>query len=159
MTIALGGFKGYIPSASAFIFEVDGMQIGTFGAVSGLELNVETVSYREGGANGFEHQFPGRITWPHLVLRRGMTNSDVLFDWVQETAGPGFEKNGNKLTSRTGALTAVDSVGSPLRTWSFSRVIAVRWKGPQFDSSSADSLEEELEIAHDGFTSKTALRN
>jgi phage tail-like protein len=159
------GFKGVLPSANAFLFEINGglggsgggapVQIGAFTQVSGLELRVEPAKYQEGGQNGFEHQFPGRLSWPNIVLRRGIIDSDALFAWVNETSGPGFEKNGRKLTRRSGAITALASDGTRLRAWNLSSVIAIRWKGPQFDLKSSDALEEELEIAHYGFTSKT----
>src|SRR5579862_562316 len=106
------GFNGELPTTTSFIFEVDGVQIGMFAQVSGLELRVEMATYEEGGENGFVHQLPGRVTWPHIVLRRGVTNSDALFNWVNQTAGPGFAANGNKLTRSTGAITAIGSDGS-----------------------------------------------
>jgi phage tail-like protein len=153
------GFKGVLLSANAFLFEIDGgpaqssVQIGAFTQVSGLELRVEPGSYKEGGQNAFEHKFPGRLVWPNIVLKRGVIDSDALFAWVNETSGPGFEKNGLTLSRRTGAITALASDGERLWHWNLSNVIAVRWKGPQFDMKSSDALEEELEIAHYGFTS------
>ena len=69
------------------------------------------------GENGFVHQLPGRMTWPNIVLRRGVTDSDALFDWVNRTAGPKYEANSNKLTRSTGAITALGSNSSRLRSW------------------------------------------
>jgi phage tail-like protein len=98
---------------------------------------------------------PGRMTWPHLVFRRGVTESDALFTWLSKTSGEGFAGNNNKLTRATGAVTALDSNGIRLRSWDFADVFPVRWKGPDFDSSSNASLEEELEVAHHGFKART----
>ena len=44
-----------------FLFEVDGVQIGVFQEVSGLELQVAVKEYEEGGENGFVHKFPGPV--------------------------------------------------------------------------------------------------
>lgn len=155
MTDTSFGFKGELPNSSSFLFEVDGVQIGVFAEVSGLEVRVDVATYREGGENGFVHKLPGRMTWPHIVLKRGVTDSDALFNWVNKTAGPGFDDNQNKLTRNTGAITVIGSDGSRLRAWDLQAVFAVRWTGPRFDAGASGSLDEELELAHHGFTSKT----
>jgi phage tail-like protein len=149
------GFKGELPTAASFLFEVDGQQIGVFSQVSGLEVRVDVATYQEGGENGYVHNLPGRMTWPHVVLRRGITDSDALFTWVNKTSGGGFSANNNSLTRSTGAITVIGSDGTRLRAWELQGVFAVRWTGPNFDASSTQSLFEELELAHHGFTSKT----
>lgn len=147
--------NGEFPSEGSFLFEVDGVSIGTFAEVYGLEVHVAVTTYAEGGENGFLHQLPGRMTWPNVVLRRGVTDSDALFSWVNKTSGSGFAANSNKLSRSTGAITALGSNGSRLRTWELQGVIAVRWSGPTFNVGSDHNLSEEIELAHHGFTSKT----
>ena len=149
------GFNGEIPNTSSFLFEVDGVQIGMFAEVSGLEVTVDVATYQEGGENGYVHKLPGRMSWPHIILRRGVTQSDALFSWVSKTAGSGFSANGNKLARSTGAITVIGSDGSRLRSWELKDVFAVRWAGPKFAAASSDQIDEELELAHHGFTSKT----
>jgi phage tail-like protein len=149
------GFAGEAPTSTAFLFEIDGVEIGMFSEIQGLEVNVEVATYNEGGENGFVHQLPGRMTWPHIVLKRGVTNSDALFAWVNRTAGSGFAANDNKLTRNTGAITAISTAGKRLRSWELSDAFAVRWVGPTFDSGSDAPLQEEIELAHHGFKTKT----
>jgi phage tail-like protein len=146
---------GEMPTASFFVFEVDGVEIGVFREVTGLQVSVGVEEIREGGQNGFVRKVPGRMTWPHLVFRRGLTQSDNLFDWLSKSSGEGFAANNNTLTRSTGAVTAMDSTGSRLRSWEFQDVFAVRWKGPDFASETFAALVEELEVAHHGFKSKT----
>jgi phage tail-like protein len=142
-------------TSSRFLFEVDGVEIGVFREVTGLSVTIDTEEIHEGGENGFVHQMPGRMRWPHLVFRRGVTASDALFTWLGKSSGEGFASNGNKLTRSTGAVTAVSDDGTRLRAWEFDGVFAVRWRGPDFDSASEAPLEEELEVAHNGFRAKT----
>jgi phage tail-like protein len=146
---------GDLPVADRFLFELDGVEIGVFREVIGLQVTVGLEEFREGGQNGFVHKLPGRMTWPHLVFRRGITESNALFEWFQKTAGEGFTSNSNKLTRSTGAVTAVDAIGGRLRAWEFIDVFPVRWKGPEFSVGSSEMLEEELEVAHHGFRAKT----
>jgi len=146
---------GDLPLADRFLFEVDGVEIGVFREVFGLQVTVGVEEIVEGGQNAFVYKVPSRMTWPNLVFRRGLTQSDALFTWMSKSSGEGFAGNDNKLSRSTGAVTALDAVGGRLRSWEFQAVFAVRWKGPDFSVGANQALEEELEVAHHGFKSKT----
>jgi phage tail-like protein len=139
--------------ASRFLLEVDGVEIGVFRSVSGLSINVETEDVHEGGENGYAHKLLGRMTWSNLVFKRGITQGDSLFEWINQVSGEGLATNGNKVAKHTGAVTVIGYDGSRLRSWNLVGVLPVRWSGPTFDSESNTVLEEELEVAHEGFTS------
>jgi phage tail-like protein len=146
---------GDITIADRFLFEVDGVEIGIFREVTGLQVTVNVVEISEGGQNSFTHKLPSRMTWPNIVFKRGLTQSDALFDWLQKSSGEGFAGNSDKLTRSTGAVTAIDPIGTRLRSWEFIDVFPVRWKGPDFAVGDNSVLEEELEVAHHGFRAKT----
>ena len=141
---------------SRFLFEVDGIEIGLFASVRGLQVSSETQTITEDGQNGFAYRLPGRLEWPNITFSRGLTDADALFDWVNKTSGEGFAAAGNKITRSTGAITAVGSDGSRLRSWSLEGVFPVRWTGPDFAAANDDPLTEELEVAHHGFRSSNS---
>jgi len=138
-------------TTATFLFEVDGVDIGRFSEVSGLEVSIETEDVLEGGQNSFVHKLPGRMTWPNITLKRGVTRADNLLAWLNESSGETFAANGNKLTRKTAAITLVDRTGVRLRSWDFDEAYPVKWTGPTFASASADAPSEELEITHHGF--------
>jgi phage tail-like protein len=142
-------------TAGRFLFEVDGVEIGLFREVSGLELDVTVEEYVEGGQNGYVHQLPGVMRWPHLTFTRGLVQSDALFSWVTKTSGEGFSGNDNTLTRATGAVTVINHTGKRLRSWELDGVFAVRWSGPQLLADSDEPLNETLEVAHNGFRAVT----
>ena len=146
---------GEPPVVSRFLFEVDGIEIGVFREVSGLEVTVALVPTNEGGLNGYTHQLPGRMEWPKIVFKRGLTQSDALFTWLNKSSGDGFAGAGNKVVRHTGAITAISHAGERLRAWQLQGVLPVKWKGPAFTIEGKNTLEEELEIVHYGFTTKT----
>lgn len=148
----LGGEPG---NSSWFLFEVDGVPIGTFREISGLAVSVSVEHHVEGGQNGYVHKLPGVLEWPNLVFTRGLVESDALFTWVANSAGENFAANGNKLTKSTGAVTALSFTGDRLRAWEFDGVFAVSWHGPSFSVESETALMERLEVAHNGFRAKT----
>lgn len=141
--------------ASNFLLEVDGVEIGVFASVSGLSVTVGTEDIPEGGQNGFVRKLPGQMTWPNIVLSRGLIQADNLFEWLEKTSGEGFAASGNKLVRCTGAITALSSDLKRLRAWNLAGCFPVRWKGPDFNVTSNDALSEELELAHEGFRSAT----
>ncbi len=143
------------PYSGAFLFEVDGIQIGSFSEVDGLQADVAVENVEEGGQNQFVHRLPGRITWPNITFKRGVTDSDNLFSWLQKSAGDEFSRNGNKLERKSAAVTLVSAKGERLRAWELDAAFPVRWRGPTLAASSNDLASEELEIAHHGFRSST----
>ena len=147
---------GDLPVASAFLFELDDVQIGVFKQVSGLVAKLDTsFEVKEGGQNEFVHKFPGRMAWDHIVFKRGLTNSDALFKWFEHASGEGFAAKGDKFVRSTGEIIALSSAGTPLRSWILFDAFPVRWSGPTFAADSYTPLEEELEIAHHGFGPET----
>ena len=144
---AEGGWGG------SFLVEVDGTPIGTFKEITGLSVDIGVEEVEEGGQNGFVHKLPGRMTWPNLVLKRGVTSSNTLFAWINKISGDGFTGQQNKVTRSTLAIVLVGADGtSRLRSWNFEGAFPVKWSGPSFSATSTEPAEEELEIAHHGFT-------
>jgi phage tail-like protein len=141
------------PTAATFLVEVDGQPIGRFIEAQGLTIEVAVEEIQEGGQNGFVHKLPGRMSWPNLVLKRGLTESDNLIAWVNKSSGEGFAAANNKLARSTAAITLVSAGGTRLRAWEIEGAFPVKWSGPSFAAGADDNPEEELEIAHHGFRS------
>jgi len=136
---------------ATFLFEVDGKEIGRFMEVGGLQVDVEVEDIQEGGQNGYSHKLPGRMSWPNLTLKRGITQNDSLLAWLNKSSGEGFAGNSNKLERTTAAITLLSANGKRLRSWEFDGAFPVKWTGPSFAAGSSEMAVEELEIAHHGF--------
>ena len=149
------GFDAQRVTSATFLFEVDGVEIGSFMEVSGLEVNVGVEDLEEGGENSFVHKLPGRMTWPNITLKRGITQNDALLTWLNKSSGEQFAASGNKLTRSTAAITLIGPSAKRIRAWEFAGAFPIRWKGPSFAVDSNDWATEELEITHHGFRAKT----
>lgn len=141
-------------SSATFLFEVDGVDIGSFMEVSGLEVSIETEDVAEGGQNAFTHKLPGRMTWPNITLKRGVTSQDNLLEWLNASSGEKFAGNGNKLTRSSAAITLLDRAGKRLRSWDLEEAYPVKWTGPSFAADSESAADESLEITHHGFRAR-----
>ncbi len=147
-------FDGERVTAATFLVEVDGVEIGRFMEISGLQVTVGVDDVEEGGENSYVHKLPGRMTWPNVTLKRGITQNDGLLTWLNKSSGEQFAASGNKLARSTAAITLVGPSGKRLRAWEFDGAFPVKWTGPNFAVSSTDMAVEELEITHHGFRAK-----
>jgi phage tail-like protein len=138
--------------SGTFLIEVDEVEIGRFNEVSGLQIDIDVEEYTEGGENGFVHKLPGRMKWPNLVLKRGITKDDVFMAWLQQAVGDGMATRNGQSKRYTAAVTLLGPDGvTRLRKWNVVDAIPVRWTGPTFASDATSAAVEELEIAHHGF--------
>jgi len=72
-----------------FLVEIEGLLVGGFQEVTGLQVETEVEDYREGGVNDFELKFATLTTYPNLVLERGLAESDhtAIAKLIEERTG------------------------------------------------------------------------
>ena len=126
-----------------FAVEIEGLLVGGFSEVSGLEGTVEVEEYREGGVNGFVHKLPVRTTHANLVLSRGLTSVSTLWNWYYNTTLGSIQR-------RNGTIMLLDARQLPVMWWNFRHALPVRWTGPAFTATSDEVAVESLELAHEG---------
>ena len=76
---------GYYPPVG-FHFKVEFVGVGNdndvrFQSVSGLSIEYDTESFKEGGENRFEHKLPVRTKYADLSLKRGMLTDSKVIAW------------------------------------------------------------------------------
>lgn len=140
------------PFVGKFHFKIGNLDIGTFTEVTGLAVSIDVEDLPEGGQNAYTHKLLGRMRWPNIVFKRGLTNSDALFTWLSGFSGDGLNGNSNKAPGTTGSISVLHQNGKSFRTWSLNGVKPVRWTGPRLAATSRDLAIEELEVCHSGFT-------
>ncbi len=135
-------------------YPADDLMIGAFTEVSGLSVQIEVEELAEGGQNQYTHKLPGRMKWPNLVFKRGITDTDKLCEWFARCSGAGVSGVENRLERRNGAVTLFDAAGKQVRSWRFIGAYPVKWTGPRLAAASRDLGVEELEVCHCGFSTK-----
>lgn len=127
-----------------FILKIGDLPIGAFSEIEGLTVERDLFEYQEGGVHAYVHKLPGRVKYPNLVLKRGVTDQDELQRWFFDSVAV------TQLKSVT--VTLADTVGDKVRTWSFEGAFPVKWVGPKLAAGSDSPATEQLEIAHQGMT-------
>ena len=130
-----------------FKVEIKGIQEAFFRECSGLEGEIEVLSYEEGGVNDHPHKLPGRAKSPNVVLKRGMTDSNDLWQWFSDVT-KGVTKG--KIERRTVEIVLCDAKGSEVRRWTFYGAYPIKWTGPSLNSTENAVAIETLELAHEG---------
>lgn len=128
-----------------FTVEIQGLIVGGFSDASGLDVQIDTEEYQEGGVNYMLHQLPKGIRSSKLVLKRGLTDSDELWSWQQEMVD-------GKIKRRDIRIILRDSVGYDKRSWLCLQAHPVQWMGPELQGTGNTVAIETLEFVHQGIT-------
>ncbi len=126
-----------------FVVEVEGMAAAGFAEVGGLETEISTEDYHEGGVNDFVHKLPNGAKQPNLTLQHGLTDSDALWKWQ-------LDVRRGKVTRKTVRIMVLDSEGQEKVGWRCLKAYPTKWVGPALKADGNAVAIERLELAHMG---------
>jgi len=120
---------------------------GRFSEVTGLEASMSPKTIKEGGRNWGEIHLTGNTSFAPIVLKRGVTEINDLYDWFDVTT-----RQGNYGYRLDGEISVYDADGlkDPILTWKLSNVMATKFKGPDLSSTASAVAIEELHLVHEG---------
>jgi len=141
--LGLGGRRDPYLSYN-FAVEIEGLVVGGFSEVSGLQTEIEVQDYREGGVNQYVHRRAGPTKYPSLVLKKGVTDVRTMWNWYYSVA-QGIIQRKNL------SVLLLDSTGQEKLRWNFEQAYPVKWVGPDLKGTSSEVAVESVELAHCGF--------
>lgn len=114
-----------------------------FQSVSGLDVEMETETYNEGGENRFSHRLPGQITYSTLVLRRGMHSPEdsALTQWLQDAF-----QNQHIVPLKNVQVDLLNEYHEVLMRWDLYHVWPIRWEVGELNAEKGEVLIETLEL-------------
>jgi phage tail-like protein len=130
-----------------YLIEMEGLVSGGFLRVKGLSREVRVESYKEGGVNEYEHKLASNVTYPNLVLERGLALDD-LWKWAQ-AAADGIVQRRNLW------IRLQDEANDRAWAWEVAQAIPVKWSASDLDATSPQVVMESLELAHHGLRKAT----
>jgi len=133
-----------------FSVEIDSLIVGGFSEVSGLERELQTEEYDEGGVDRFTHSFPDRMTHPNLTLERGLTDSDTFWNWIRQVEYGVVER-------KNGRILVMNSAGEEVWGWEFRDAYPVKWTGPDLRADDGSVAFETVELTHRGLSKVEGL--
>ncbi len=129
-------------SAFRFLVEIEGIIAGGFTDVSGLSVQTEVDSIREGGVNDFEYKLPRGTKYTDITLKRGLTDWE-LYNWYKDVIH-------GKISRKSGAIYLLDHEGNQVMDWYFFEAYPVKWDVSSFNATSNTVASETLVLTHHG---------
>jgi phage tail-like protein len=133
-------------SSYLFLVEIDGVETARFQKCEGLEAETSVYEFEEGGLNTTTHKLYGRTRYANLVLEKGVSDSNALFNWYKETL-----LEDKKIERKDGSIILKDLEDKEIKRWNFFRAFPCKWIGPRLESNMGSKFAvERIEIAHEG---------
>ena len=116
-----------------------------FAECSGLEVVMDVKKIREGGNNVGPVQLAGPTSYGTLSLKRGMTRSLDLWDWVERVA----RDDGRSLRATCEVEMLPMDRSDPVLTFVLTGCLPTKIKAPALNALSGQVAIEELDIAYE----------
>jgi phage tail-like protein len=133
-------FNGMTPDVSKDANE------SSFQSVSGLSVEYDFESYREGGENRFEHKLPVRTKYGDLVLKRGMLADSKVIKWLLDA----FQNR--KFSPVDITVTLMNEKSEPLQVWNVVHAIPKKWVVSDLNANENSVVVETMELSYRYFT-------
>lgn len=126
----IGGFN--------FLVEIEGVSQGPVLSVSGLTVRTDVIRFKD-GKDIVVRQRPGRSHTDNIVIQRGYTNGDELFNWYNAV------RNG-RIERKAGSVIIAGDDGSEISRFNFFEAWPCRWSLLPLDGEDNATLVEEIEM-------------
>ncbi len=123
--------------------EIDGLDAGGFSEVSGFDVSIDVMEYREGDMVRTPMKVPGLRKYSNITLKQGLADSMVLYDWIISGVDGAVDR-------KTITITLLDEEEAPAASWQVINAWPMKYTAPDFNASSSEVAIETLEIAHEG---------
>lgn len=117
-----------------------------FQSVSGLSVEYDYESFKEGGENRFEHRLPVRTKYADMVLKRGMLADSTVIKWFRDAFDLRIFKPANI------HVILMSESGDPLRTWNIVNAIPKKWSISDLNANENSVVIETMELTYRYFT-------
>jgi phage tail-like protein len=126
-----------------FVVDIDGNRAG-FTSVSGLAAEAEVIEYREGW-DGLTstRKLAGRVKYPNVTLRRGVTTDRFLWDWWKMILAGTVQR-------RNVGIILLDDDRNEVLRWSLNEAWIARIEVSDLDAEGNEVAIESIELAHEG---------
>lgn len=131
-----------------FLFEISGVRVGWFSAISDLTVEVDVIEVRDGSDPAYVRTLPGIVRYPRLTLSWGVVAArDEMWNWLMSAVSGNAEK-------KDATVIAVGPDGQqPLLRYEMTGVWPYKWTGADMSA-----LSSEIAIEHMTLVAETLER-
>ncbi len=121
-----------------FKIEIEGLQKAAFKTVEGLGSETEVITFG-GTTDQAQRKRPGRTKYTDIVLKRGYTNDEALWQWRKSVID-------GKVDRRSGSVILCSDDGTEITRFNFFDAWPTKWKGFNLDGKGTDTTVEEITL-------------
>ncbi len=126
-----------------FRLEIDGVEQAGFSEVSGLDITVDAIDYREGTDPTHVRKLPGLTKYGSVTLKWGITDSTELSDWHRQIVDGDIQR-------KSVAIVVIDESGEDKARFE----VVEAWPS-KYDPTDLNALDnhvaiELLELSNEG---------
>jgi len=131
---------------SFFGFEMDGVKIAMFTAVSGLSIEFEAVEFNTSTQDGKKLLIkrPGRPKYTEVVLKRGFSPNQDLYNWFNSVV-----KADKKVERKTGAVVVYDRNHKEVARFDLTNAWPSKLNVSDLTAGSDETMIEDVTIQHE----------
>lgn len=126
-----------------FSLQLGQVEVAWFRECSPIVVETETYEYAEGGLNSYTHKLPVRTKYSNITLKRGMDETQALYDWYIKAAS-------GQISRQNISIIIYDSEQNNKRQWDLQNAYPCKWTGPELKAETGAIAIESVEIAHEG---------
>ena len=106
---------------------------------------IEAIEYREGNDKvSSSRKLPGRVSYPNVVLKRGLAGGLELFAWWKSVRDGSPDR-------RNVTITLLDEQQTLVQRWRLRNAWPAKLQSSSLNALGNDVVIETLELAHEGF--------
>ncbi len=153
-------FQGTFKDAKGKTIDLSKEAVETrFQNVSGLSVELQTETLKEGGEQRFEHILPVRTKYSPLILKRGLVKDSKMIQWCMD-AIENFDIQPmdllvHLLNVKRPEEKQLPQGIEPLITWSVVNAWPKKWSVSDFNAEQNSIAVESLELNYSYFKIKT----
>ena len=129
-----------------FLVQWGGERLG-FTEVTGLDMQVEAIEYREGSSPEYSKvKMPGMHKFSNITLKRGSVAGDSdFYKWVNTISL-------NTVQRRDIIISLLNETHAPVMSWKAKNTFPIKLAASDLKSDGNEVAIESLELAHEGLS-------
>ena len=131
-----------------FRVEIDGINQAGFSEVSGFDITVDPIDYREGTDPTHVRKLTGLTKYGNVTLKWGITTSMDLYNWHRQIVD-------GDIVRKTIAIVSVNERGDDVNRWEVVDAWPTKYDPMDFNAKGNDVGIATLELANEGVTQKS----
>lgn len=131
-----------------FHYQVDwGGTRGGFTEVSGLDIEIQPIEYREGNSPIYSTtKMPGIPKYTNVTLKRGIVSGDnEFYEWL-------ITARLNQVERRDVTISLLNDEHESVMRWKVRNAWVTKLEGPVLNATANEVAIETLELAHEGIS-------